>query len=176
MVKGLQMGAPELRHRLLELDRAVAALHPDRDFYLVLADRGALLLMGRLSRATEDMDALKCSPELVALMERYDINNRIQGAYGDHFPYNWEDRLVPLDVETAAIKCYAASLEDIVASKLCSDRSDDEFDVRRAEIIAAIDWNLLEMVSHEMERSQLNPRRHKNFLYNYETYRGECGP
>jgi hypothetical protein len=170
------MGVPELRRRLLEFDRAVATLHPDRDFFLVLAGGGALMLLGHLSRVTEDMDALKCSPELAALMERYDINNRIQGAYGDHFPYNWEDRLVPLDVETEAIKCYAASLEDIVASKLCSDRPDDEFDVRRAEVIAAIDWDLLEMVSKEMETSQLNPWRLKNFLSNYEAYREERGP
>jgi hypothetical protein len=170
------MGVPELRQRLIEFDSAVAALHPSRTFYLVLAGGGALLLMGHLSRVTEDMDALKCSPELVALMDKYDINNRIQGAYGDHFPYNWEDRLVRLDIETAVIACYAASLEDIVASKLCSDRSDDEFDVRRPEVVSAVDWDLLEVVAQEMELSQLNVRRYKNFLYNYEAYREECRP
>lgn len=176
MVKKVQMGEPELRQRLLEFDRAVGVIHPGRTFHLVLAGGGALMLLGHLSRVTDDMDALKCSPELLALMEKYDINNRMAGPYGDHFPYNWEDRLVPLDIETRAIRCYAASLEDIVASKLCSERPDDAFDVRRPEIVAAIDWDLLEVAALEMELSQLNPRRYQDFLRNYESFRQECGP
>ncbi|MDZ4179129.1 MAG: DUF6036 family nucleotidyltransferase [Coriobacteriia bacterium] len=176
MLKKLQMGESELRQRLLEFDRAAGVLHPDRTFYLVLAGGGALMLLGHLSRVTDDMDALQCSPELLALMEKYDINNRIAGSYGDHFPYNWEDRLVRLDIETKAVKCYAASLEDIVASKLCSQRPDDGFDVRRPEMVAAIDWDLLETAAKEMELSQLNPRRYQDFLRNFESFRRECGP
>ena len=176
MGKKLQMGEPELRQRLLEFDKAVGVLHPDRMFYLVLAGGGALMLLGYLSRVTDDMDALKCSPELLALMEKYDINNRVAGPYGDHFPYNWEDRLVPLDVETTVVKCYAASLEDIVASKLCSERPEDGFDVRRPQIVAAINWDLLETAAKEMELSQLNRRRHQDFLRNYKSFRKEFGP
>jgi hypothetical protein len=176
VVKKLQMGESELRQRLLEFDKAVGVLHPGRVFYLVLAGGGALMLLGHLSRVTDDMDALRCSPELLAVMEKYDINSRIAGPYGDHFPYNWEDRLVPLDIETKAVKCYAASLEDIVASKLCSDRPDDGFDVRRPEMVAAIDWDLLETAAKEMELSQLNPRRYRDFLHNYESFRQEYGP
>lgn len=176
MVKKLRLGEQDLRRRLLEFDRAVGVLHPDRTFYLVLAGGGALLLMGHLSRVTDDMDALKCSPEVLALMEKYDINNRMAGPYGDHFPYNWEDRLVRLDMGMQAVMCYAASLEDIVASKLCSERSADGFDVRRPEVVAAIDWGLLDTVAKEMELSQLNPRRYRDFLRNYESFRKECGP
>lgn len=176
MVKKLQMGASELRQRLLEFDRAVGLLHPNRSFYLVLAGGGALMLLGHLSRVTADMDALKCSPELLTLMEKYDINDRIWGPYGDHFPYNWEDRLVPLDVETKVVKCYSASLEDIVASKLCSDRSADGVDVRQPEMVAAINWELLEVAAKEMALSQLNPRRYQGFLRNYESFRREYGP
>jgi hypothetical protein len=170
------MGEPELRKRLLDFDREAALLYPDQHFHLVLAGGGALLLLGYLSRATEDMDALKCSPELVELMHKYDINNRVAGAYADHFPYNWEDRIVPLDIETTTIKCYAASLEDVVASKLCSDRIDDEFDVQRSEVVAAVDWDLLEQAATEMELSQLNPRRYQEFTRSYEAYRKEYGP
>jgi hypothetical protein len=72
--------------------------------------------------------------------------------------------------------CYAVSLEDIVASKLCSQRPDDAFDVRRPEVVAAIDWGLLESAANEMELSQLNPRRHQDFQRNYESFRKECGP
>ena len=176
MAKNLQMGEPELRQRLVDFDRAVGLLHTNRTFYLVLAGGSALMLLGHLSRATDDMDALKCSPELVELMEKYDINNRIAGAYGDHFPYNWEDRLVPLDVHTKVVKCYAVSLEDVVASKLCSSRPDDEFDVRRPEVVAAIDWGLLATAAQEMQASQLNPRRYHEFVHNYESFRQEFGP
>jgi len=176
MAGQLKMGEPELRRRLLDFDREVSLLYPGQHFHLVLAGGGALLLMGYLSRSTEDMDALKSSPELAALMHKYDINNRVAGVYADHFPYNWEDRIVPLDIETMAIKCFTASLEDVVASKLCSDRINDEFDVRRPEVVAAVDWDLLEQAAAEMELSQLNPRRYREFTISYEAYRKEYAP
>jgi len=176
MTKKLQMGESELRQRLVAFDREVAFIYPNRKFHLVLVGGGALMLLGHLSRVTDDMDALKCSPELLELMEKYDINNRVAGPYGDHFPYNWEDRLVPLDVETKAVACYAASLEDIVASKLCSQRPQDEFDVRRPEVTGAVDWDLLAVVALGMEASQLNPQRHRDFMHNYDSYRKEFGP
>lgn len=176
MAGKIKMGEPELRQRLIEFDRAVALIHPGRSYHLVLAGGGALLLLGHLSRVTEDMDALKCSPELVALMQDYDINNRVSGAYGDHFPYNWEDRLVPLDVETKVVECYAVSLEDLVASKLCSERPIDAFDVRRPEIVMAVNWDLLAEVASEMEMSQLNPRRYGDLVRDFEAYKEECRP
>ena len=134
-----------------------------------------MVLLGCLARSTDDLDALRFPVELVPLMEQYDLSGQVT-AYEDQFAYNLEDRLVSLEMETVAVECFAASLEDIVASKLYSDRAKDAADVRRREVIAAIDWNRLDDVVADMEGSKLIERRHRQFLHNYEVYRRECGP
>ncbi len=175
MTSAREMGQPELRNRLLEFDRAVSLLYPGRRFRLVLVGGGALVLLGCLVRATDDLDAHSFPAELLPLMERYDLSARVS-AYQDQFAYNVEDRLVSLDLGTTSVDCYAASVEDIVASKLYSDRETDANDVRRAEVLAALNWDRLAEVVADMEASKLIERRHRQFLDNYDLYRKECGP
>lgn len=175
MTSGLDMGELELRNRLLAFDRAVALLYPGRSFRLVLVGGGALVLLGCLARATADLDALRFPAELLPLMEQYDPSGRAT-AYQDQFAYNLEDRLVPLGVGTTAVECYAASLEDIVASKLYSERAIDASDVRRPEVLAVLDWDRLAEVIADMAGSRLIERRHRQLLHNYDSYRKEYGP
>jgi hypothetical protein len=171
----LDMGEDELRERLRDFDRAVALLYPDRAFRLVLVGGGAMVLLGCLARATSDLDVLVFPSELLPLMEKFDLSGRV-AAFGDQFAYNMEDRLVALDVETTVVECYSASLEDLVASKLHSDRPTDVADVRRPEVLAALDWDRLAEVAADMEGSMLVERRHRESLHNYDRYRKECGP
>ena len=171
----LDLGEDELRSRLLEFDRAVGLLYPGRQFRLVLVGGGAMVLLGCLAHATSDLDALHFPTELLPLMEKYDLSGRVT-AYLDHFAYNLEDRLVPLGLATTHVECYAASVEDIVASKLHSSRETDELDVRRPEVLAVLDWGRLAEVVADMEGSKLVQRRHQDFLHNYDAYRKECGP
>lgn len=169
------MSADELRSRLLEFDRAVSLLYPDRHFRLVLVGGGAMVLLGCLARATSDLDALHFPGELLPLMEQYDLSGRVT-AYLDHFAYNLEDRLVPLGLNTTSVECWAASLEDIVASKLHSNRLTDDADVRRPEVLAVLDWKRLAEVVADMDGSKMVERRHREFLLAYESYREEFGP
>lgn len=171
----LDMGEDELRSRLRGFDRAVALLYPGRSFRLVLVGGGAMVLLGCLARATSDLDALIFPAELASLMEQFDLSGRVS-AWEDHFACNIQDRVIPIDVPTTAVECYSASLEDLVASKLHSDRPKDALDVRRPEVLAALDWNRLAEVVADMEGSMLVERRHREFLINYEAYREECGP
>ena len=175
MVLGAAMGREELRSRLLEFDRAVALEYPGQSFRLVLVGGGALVLLGYLSRSTLDLDVLAAPAALQALMTEFDLSGRV-AAYGDHFAYHLEDRLVPLELDTAAVECWAASLEDIVAAKLHSDRETDRSDVRRAEILSEIDWDRLAEVAEEVMASSLNDRRYGIFIANYDEYRREYGP
>lgn len=134
-----------------------------------------MVLLGCLSRSTDDLDALRFPAELLPLMESFDLSGRVT-AYEDQFAYNVEDRLVPLGLPTESVECFAASVEDIVASKLHSDRPTDAADVRRPEVLAALDWDRLAEVVADMEGSKLIERRHPQFLYNYDSYRKEHGP
>jgi len=175
MVSMPEMGAGELRSRLLSFDRAVALRHPGQSFRLVLVGGGAMVLLGHLSRATFDLDVLAAPTVLQSLMGEYDLNGRVV-AYQDHFAYNIEDRLVPLGLPTSVVECWAASLEDLVASKLHSDRETDKADVRRPEVLSALDWDRLTDVVEDMRASSQNERRYRLFLDNYEEYRKKYGP
>lgn len=138
-----------------------------------------MVLLGCLARATDDLDALRFPSELLPLMERFNLSAQV-AAFEDQFAYNLEDRLVALNLGTQAVECYAASLaaslEDIVASKLYSDRPTDAADVRRPEVLGALNWDCLAEVVADMEGSKLIERRHRQFLHNYDSYRKECGP
>jgi hypothetical protein len=172
MTTDYEMGELELRQRLLDFDRAVSLTHPGRSFRLVLVGGGALVLLGCLARATDDLDALRFPSELLPLMKKYDVNARVL-AFEDQFAYHVDDRLVRLDIPTKAVECFTASLEDIVASKLHSDRSIDEADVRRPEVLRRLDWDQLDRVVADTTDSMLIPRRHEQFLRNYKKYREE---
>ena len=169
------MGRDELLARLRGLDRAAALLHPDRAFRVVFVGGGALVLLGCLARATADLDALQFPSELVPLMEQYDLSGRVT-AYLDHFAINFEDRLVRVPLETASVEYYTASLEDLIVSKLHSNRPTDRQDIRRPEVLEAVDWEALAIAAEETELSSLIPRRHREFMRNYEEYREECAP
>lgn len=169
------MGDTELRVRLLDFDRAVQLLYPGRRFRFVFVGGGAMMLLGRLARATSDLDALEFPRELVHLMEQYDLSGRVT-AYMDHFAYNLEDRLVPLDLGTICLECYSASLEDIVVAKLHSSRTADEKDIRRPEVLAALDWARLAEAAQDTQGSMMSERRHREFLLSYSQYLKECGP
>lgn len=171
----MELGREELEDRLREFDRAVGLLHPGRTFRLVLVGGGAMVLLGCLARSTADLDALNVPRELVSLMAQYDINCRVT-AYLDHFAYNLEDRLVPLDLGTTAVECYSASLEDVVGSKLYSERDSDAQDVRRPEVLEVLDWARLAEVAEDLRDSKMNDRRYGQFLHNYQEYRREYGP
>jgi hypothetical protein len=134
-----------------------------------------MVLLGCLARSTADLDALNVPRELVSLMAQYDINCRVT-AYLDHFACNLEDRLVPLDLGTTAVECYSASLEDVVASKLYSERDSDAHDVRRPEVLEMLDWARLAEVAEDLRDSKMNDRRYGQFLHNYQEYRKEYGP
>ena len=87
-----------------------------------------------------------------------------------------DERLVPLNLGTKVVECYAASVEDIVASKLYLNRPTDAADVHRPEVLAALNWDRLAEVVADMEGSKLIERRHRQFLDNYDSYRKECEP
>lgn len=125
----LDMGPEELRKRLEDFDKAVRLLHPGRSFRLLIVGGGALVLMGCIARSTSDLEALIFPPDLRELMEQYDINGKVK-AYEDEFAYSVEDRIQPIDVDTKAVQCFTASLEDIVIAKVHSPRDQDAVDIR----------------------------------------------
>ena len=147
-------------------------------FHLIIVGGGALVLMECINRGTHDIDALDASKQLQDLMESYDINTNVQ-TYINNFPYNYEERIKPLDIEGKIIDFFTASLEDIVIAKLYSYRSTDREDITSPAVVNAIDWEKLRFLAtseEETKASALNETRYKEFLYNFEEYERRFRP
>ncbi|MCF0121431.1 MAG: hypothetical protein HUJ65_07310 [Oscillospiraceae bacterium] len=171
----------DLLDRLSRLDEDADLLFDDdRRFRMVIVGGSALILLEIITRATHDIDALDVSPEIVNLLEKYDINTRVS-AFINNFPYNYEERLVPVRLNGRRIDFYTASLEDIVIAKLYSGRATDVQDIIDPRVLREIDWDRLEALAtseDEAKASALNEYRYKEFLDSYHTYVGRwknCG-
>ena len=167
----------DLLERLARLDEdADLMFDDDRRFRMVIVGGSALILLETITRATHDIDALDVSPEIVDLLEKYDINTRV-GTFINNFPYNYDERLVPVRLNGQRIDFYTASLEDIVVAKLYSGRATDMQDIIDPRVLKDIDWDRLEYLADEAKASALNEFRYAEFLDSYRTYVGrwkEC--
>ena len=169
----------DLLKRLARLDEDVDLLFDDeRRFLMVIVGGSALILLEVIPRTTHDIDVLSVPSEIVDLLEKYDMNTQVQ-SYINHFPYNYEDRLVALPVKGRRIDFYTASLEDIVIAKLYSLRDQDKDDIESPAVLRALDWDLLEHLAtaeEEAYSSALNDRRYQDFRASYDEYVRRCHP
>lgn len=163
----------DLIERLRRLDEdADLIFDDDQRFRMVIVGGSALILLEAVSRATHDIDALDVSPQILGLLEKYDINTNV-GTYINNFPYNYDDRLVPIPVGGHRIDFYTASLEDIVIAKLCSYRETDVQDIISDGVLKALDWDKLEHLAtaeDEAKASALNSFRYADFKASYDEY------
>lgn len=174
----LEITRKALWERLRRLDEDAELMYGGgKRFCLVIVGGGALILLKYISRATHDIDALYASGELRELMEKYDINGSVQ-TYINNFPYNYEDRLVPL-FQGQIIDFFTASLEDIVVAKLYSFRDTDRRDIENPAVLNALDWELLDRLAkdnNEARASALNERNYSEFRQSYADYVKEHRP
>lgn len=163
----------DLLERLARLDEDADLLFgDDRRFRMVIVGGSALILLETITRATHDIDALDISPEIMDLLEKYDIKTR-EGTFINNFPYNYDERLVPVRLDGPRIDLYTASREEIVIAKLYSGRATDVQDIIDPRVIQAIDWDRLEYLATaegEAKASALNEFRYADFLDSYQTY------
>lgn len=173
------MNRDDILKRLDRLDMEAFSTIDSTDKYrMVIVGGSGLVLLGKISRSTNDIDALNVSPEIIDLLAKYDANAHV-AAFTHYFAYNYEDRLEKLSVGGRKITFYTASLEDIVIAKLHSERDTDRQDIITESVINSIDWKKLEYLAldpSEAQASALNDRIHKDFLYNYHEYVRRYGP
>lgn len=161
---------------LIDLDKKISIIYDDTDdmFEMIIVGGSALLLLNKISRATNDIDTIRCSKELKSYMIDYDINDRVI-SYENNFSIDMYNRLVKLDIPTKRIVVYTASVEDIVISKLCSDkvrRPKDFEDIANPLITQNLNWDLLKEIalSEDFKSYMLNDHAYQMFYYNYLEY------
>lgn len=174
----MEMRREDLQVRMRRLDEDAALTFESAPRFRMLIVGGSALVLGNYrSRSTRDIDVLGPPKALVELMEKYDFNARAE-AYNTCFPFNFEDRMVPL-WSGEAIDFVRASLEDLVIAKLCAARGKDWEDIESEEVLGALNWALLDHLAtdpDEAAASALNPSNYNDFLLNYHDYIKEHRP
>ena len=111
------------------------------------------------------------------IMAGYPNVNGGVAAFADQIPYNFEDRLASLDVNTKAVNFVTPSTEDLVVMKLYAERPNDMQDIESAARKNAIDWELLEKLvydNNEASAATLSQRRYKEMVSAYERFKARC--
>ncbi len=137
---------------------------------------GAAFLLHDLTKrkATHDVDILQADTVIRGIIGQYANANGAVSAYMDHLPYQFEDRLMPIDLETKAIQYLTPSIEDLVVMKLYAERPNDVQDIDSAAKYGGIDWALLDKLINdpdEARASALSMRRYDEMLGAYERFR-----
>lgn len=157
----------ELKKRMIELDNMVSELYPSKSFECVIVGGGALLIHNRIARGTLDVDVLAVSKEVEEIFESFDFNTRVKSLI-DCFPYNYEDRLELIQLETKCIRYYTPCIEDLIVSKLYAYREKDIEDIKRIKESKNYNPLLLDKVIDEAKNSAVTERRYFEMLHLYK--------
>lgn len=137
---------------------------------IVIAGSSALILNQIHIDRTMDIDVLRISSYITdELLSKYHMNTRVQ-CTEDSLPYNWEDRIVPLNLKTSIISYYTLSIEDTICAKIAAGRAKDEDHLQADNLKEQTDWEQLKRCAEEMELSSLNERRFLEFKHRYNKY------
>ncbi|MBD5552588.1 MAG: hypothetical protein HDQ96_15710 [Lachnospiraceae bacterium] len=166
------MRVDDILERLIRLDEdAELMFSPDIEFKCYIVGGGALMIMGYIIRATNDIDILETMPDLLQdLFKKYNMNNAVI-SYADNFPSGYEARAKKVDINTTKIEFYTLSLEDLVISKLCTTRyMQDTSDIESEKVISELNWIKLEELADGMKNTMISKMNYEGFRYNYQNY------
>ncbi len=166
------MNVDLIQKRLLRLDEDVFLNFGDKiKFKFYIIGGSALMILNCLPRVTYDIDVFSNVPqEIIDLMNKYDINMGAK-AYMDNFADDFESRAKKLDWNTYVIDYYVLSVEDLVASKLASQRIKDLQDIENPDIVKLIDWNKLCDIINDIKINTLSDMDASLIEFRYNDYR-----
>lgn len=148
---------------------------------VIIVGASALLLCDLSKKgATKDVDVLRVEASVrEALYADPDFNSQCL-AYETCLPYNFEDRLVPIDLDTFVLDIFVPSIEDLAVMKLYRWEVPDKSDLTAAEFLAQLDWDMLDHLVHSPDEAAASrcalpedDRELKNLLFNYAEYERE---
>ena len=116
---------------------------------------------------------LSCHAALRCVLANYAAVNQAVAAYADQIPYNFEDRLLRLDLPTETIDFLTPSVEDLAVMKLYGWRPSDQQDLESPAMLDAIDWTKLDRLVFDPDEamaSALSPRRYQEMASIYADF------
>ncbi len=177
----MEYGKQRLVDLLLTIDEEATLLlgAKGQRYPVVIVGGSAFLLHDLTNRpTTHDVDVLSCHAALRGVLANYAAVNGAAAAYADQIPYNFEDRLVKLDLPTKTIDFMTPSVEDLAVMKLYGWRPNDQQDLESPAMLEAIDWDTLDRLVRDPDEAQasaLSPRRYREMVSVYEDYAKEHG-
>lgn len=146
----------------------------------VIVVGASALLLNDLSatQKTKDVDIYEAELSVRECLYRDpDFNSQCQ-AFCSCLPYNFEDRLVEIELDTMAITYQTPSVEDLAVMKLYRWEDPDKVDLTAEEFLKKLDWQRLDYLvrdPNEAAASRSAPperdREFQNLLHNYDEYR-----
>ena len=125
---------------------------------------------------THDIDVFEADRCLREIIARYPEVNGMAVAYCNQMPFNFEDRLIPVDIGVRFIRYFTPSLEDLAVMKLYAYRPNDIVDLHSRAFIDRLDWDLLErLIFDEGEALASSPseRSYQEMVCAYRQYKKE---
>lgn len=176
------MNKTELISKLKRIDEDIffsGALQEGQRVGIIIVGASALLLSDLSSKgATKDVDVLRAEESVKPFLFRDTDFNGLCAAYEACLPYNFEDRIECIDLDTYVLDIYVPSLEDIVVMKLYRWEAPDIADLTAPELLKKLDWVVLDHLVHSPEEAAASrcalpeqDRELKNLFHNYHTYK-----
>ena len=141
---------------------------------IYIAGGSAFALLGCDNRTTRDIDVLKHTAMEVrgiTQMFKESFVNCDVAAYFDNFPVGFASRASKVDIGTSSLNVFVLSKEDLVVSKLCTTRFEQDVeDVENPLIYENLDWTLLDKLADSMKYSMISSLAYDNFKFNYDSY------
>lgn len=144
------MKTAELVKALLDVDEEVFLLHGEINPHptVVIVGGAAFLLRDLTTRnVTHDIDVFVADSVVRQVMASYPNINGAVSSYADQIPYNFEDRLVPINIPCRTIDYMTPCTEDLAVMKLYASRPNDIQDIGGAAQRGLIDWGFLRNLS-----------------------------
>ena len=169
----------DLEQTLLGIDEGAELEIGPRDDRpnVVLVGGNAFMLNDVTNRSvTHDIDVFEADKCLREIIARYPEVNGMAVAYCNQMPFNYEDRLIPLDIGARFIRYLTPSLEDPAVMKLYAYRPNDIIDLHSQAFVDRLDWRLLErLIFDEGEALASSPseRSYQEMVCAYRQYKKE---
>jgi hypothetical protein len=162
----------QIIERLEEFDTELYLAYPnfDRRVKVVIIGGAALLLHECILRSTHDIDILELGARLdLDMLEKYDMDIR-SATFSSNFSDTMDERYVRIPANTKIIDYFMPSLEDLVISKLSSDRGKDTLDVMQNLVYAKINLEMLEEIMREIHIA-ISGHSLSTLRYDYEEFK-----
>lgn len=146
------MDKQRLTDLLLTVDEEYSLAEPAdarRPRVIIIGGSAFMLRDLTLRPSTHDVDILSAESAVRAIMGNYPEINGAASAYMDQIPYNFEDRLVLLEIGSKRIDFMTPSTEDLIVMKLYAQRTHDIQDIEDAIAQGKVNWDLLEKLVYD---------------------------